>query len=153
MRFLEKLLIVFLVAAPALYSQSLSPLVAEGGRGKFHGQFTVSNPEVVDMVTTVQAESFDWSKDGAVARPLDSNVVVNLSESSAKIGPKQSHTFYFDATCNAPRCSLAFLTSSSFGHTKSGMAIRVILPFSVYLCPAEGAKGCRARIRQAAGLQ
>ena len=151
MRFLEKVLIVFLVAAPALCAQSLSPLTAEGGRGKFHGQFTVGNPEVVDMVTVVQPVSFDWTPGGAVARPLDNSVVVNLSESSAKIGPKQQHTFYFDAVCNAPRCSLVFLTSSSFGHTKSGMAIHVVLPFTLYLCPQEGAKGCRERIRQAGG--
>jgi hypothetical protein len=146
-------LILVAVAAPALCAQSLSPLTAEGGKGKMHGQFTVSNPEVVDMTTTVSPVSFDWTPGGAVARPLDSSAVVNISESSAKIGPKQSHTFYFDATCNAPRCSLVFLTSSSFGHTRSGMAIKVVLPFSVYLCPADGAKGCREKIKQAAGLQ
>jgi hypothetical protein len=105
------------------------------------------------MVTTVQPALFEWTKDGAATRPLDTSVVVNLNESSAKMGPKQSHTFYFDATCNAARCSLVFLTSSSFGHAKSGMAVKVILPFSVYLCPAEGAKGCRQRIRAAGGAQ
>jgi hypothetical protein len=134
-------------------AQSLSPLSGEGGKGHLKGSFTISNPEVIPMVTTVETRSASWAKDGSISyRPVDQDVTVHIAETSARIGPRQSHTFYYDIECRNPdACLIAFLPGSTFGKATSGMQVKVILPHTVYVCQ-QGAKGCRQHIRQAAGL-
>jgi len=141
--------------AGALSAQSLSPLSGEGGKGRLKGQFTMTNPEIVPMTTTVDIRSASWNRDGSITyRPVDSDVQVHIAETSARIGPRQSHVFYYDVECrNADSCLIAFLPGSTFGKAKNGMQVRVILPHTVYVCQQGGAKGCRERIKSAAGLK
>ena len=105
------------------------------------------------MITTVDIRSASFAKDGSVAyRPLDADVTVQIAESSAKIGPRQSHIFYYSVECRNPHaCVVVFLPSSTFGRATGGMQIRVVLPHSVYLCAAS-AHNCRATVRSEAGI-
>ena len=146
--------LIGLGCAALVGAQSLSPVTAEGGKGKLKGQFTVSNPEVIKMVTTVSARSATFSSDGSVSyRQLDPDVTVQLQESSALIGPRQSHTFYFTAECRNPKsCIVIFLPSSSFGRAANGMQVKVVLPFTTYIC-MDGARDCRKRLRAEAGIK
>jgi hypothetical protein len=144
-------LLGFAVAASA---QSLSPLTGEGGHGRLKGSFTISNPEVIPMTTTVDVRSVSFAPDGtATYSKLDpAAIVVHITDTSAKIGPRQSHVFYYDVECKSfTSCTVAFLPGSVFGRATSGMQVKVVLPHVVYLCQ-QGAKDCRVNIRRAAGI-
>jgi len=137
-------------------SQSVTPIIAEGGRGKAHGEFTVRNDGVVPMVVTVQVVTFRLTPEGkSIYLPLEPNSVVKLSETSAKVGARQTHAFGYFLECQGTNpCLIAFLPRMVTGlHTKEGMQVGIIVPHYAYICPSqEKAKGCRARVRLAAGI-
>lgn len=144
-------LLGFAIAASA---QQVGPLIAEGGKGKAKGEFVVTNNSVVPMFTTVEAHSFVLTPEGkAVFLPLDRNVIVKLAETSAKVGPRQTHTFAYEIQCLSDKpCLVAMLPRMVTGaRTSEGLQIGIIIPHSIYLCPDKG-KGCRARVRLAAGI-
>jgi hypothetical protein len=145
-------LIGFGLAASA---QTVGPLVAEGGKGRARGEFTVRNDGVLPMATTVEAHSFRLTPaGGAIFLPLDTNnVQVKLNETSVKVGPRQSHTFTYEVQClSQSPCLVAMLPRMITGlHTTEGMQIGIIIPHAIYLCP-DKAKGCRSRVRAAAGI-
>jgi hypothetical protein len=144
------LLLTFVMAS---HAQTVGPLVAEGGKGRAKGEFTVTNNGVQPMLTVVEAHSFKLtSKGGAIYLPLDErNVVVKLNETSAKIGPRQNHTFSYQVECLQTPCLVALLPRMITGlHTAEGMQVGIIIPHSIYLC--DKAKGCRASVRLAAGI-
>src|SRR5260370_317449 len=71
-------LLLFAVTASA---QTVSPIIAEGGKGKAKGEFTVTNNGVVSMVVTVQAMTFRLTPEAkAIYLPLDAGVAVKLTE-------------------------------------------------------------------------
>lgn len=146
-------ILIELLALVGASAQSLSPIIGEGGKGKLKGSFQIGNTEVIPMVTTVDVRSATFAKDGSVTyRALDEDVTVQLKETSAKIGPRQSHVFYYSVECRNPHaCVVIFLPSSTFGRAANGMQVRVVLPHSVYLC-SDSARGCRARVRSEAGI-
>lgn len=148
------LAVLFSFFAVAAHAQSISPINAEAGRGKVRGSFTVGNPEIVGMTTTVSVRSASFNADGSVAyRPLDSDVTVDIAETSAKIGPRQQHVFYFTAECRNPKsCVVIFLPSSTYGRAVNGMQIRIVLPFTTYIC-SDTAHDCRKRIRTESGIR
>ncbi len=145
-----------LLFAAAASAQTVSPIIAEGGKGKAKGGFTVTNNGVVPMVVTVQAMTFHLMPEGkAIYLPLESDVAVKLTETSAKIGARQNHVFAYEVQCLSQQpCLIAFLPRMVTGlHTTEGIQLGLIIPHSVYLCPSqEKAKGCRTRVRIAAGI-
>jgi hypothetical protein len=158
MKFLKWFLFVLLylgLVAYAATAQSVSPLVAEGGRGKAHGEFTVRNDGVQPLVVTIQYMSFKLTPEGkTIFYQLENTVGIQMNETSAKVGARQSHTFGYLIECHSDKpCLVAFLPRMvALQHTSAGMQVGVIIPHSVYLC-ADKAKDCRARVRKAAGIQ
>lgn len=143
-------LLGFAIAASA---QTVGPLIAEGGRGKAKGEFTVTNNGVTPLITTVEAVSFRLTAEGkSVYGPLDATkVTVKLAESSAKIGARQNHVFAYEVQCFQTPCTVALLPRMVTGvRTAEGLQLGIIIPHSVYLC--DKAKGCRASVRKAAGI-
>ena len=145
-----------LLFAATASAQTVSPIIAEGGRGKAHGEFTVKNDGVVPMVVTIQAVGFRLTSEGkSVYVPLESTSVAKLSETSAKIGARQTRSFGYEVQCLGDKpCLIAFLPRMVTGlHTKEGMQVGIIVPHYAYICPnQEKAKGCRERVRLAAGI-
>lgn len=135
-------------------AQQVGPLVAEGGKGRARGEFTVTNLNVQPLVTTVEAVSFTLTPEGkSVFLPLDPQAIVKLTEASAKIGAKQTHTFAYEVECRSSQpCLIALLPRMVTGvRTAEGLQLGIIVPHSIYLC-GDKAKGCRARVRVAAGI-
>jgi len=144
-------LLGFAIAASA---QQISPLIAEGGKGKARGEFTVTNNGVQPMITTVEAQSFMLTAEGkSVFLPLDQNVYVKIDQSSFKVGPRQTHIVSYEVQCLKEQpCLVALLPRMVTGiHTAEGIQIGIVIPHSVYLC-TDRAKGCRAKARLAAGI-
>jgi hypothetical protein len=142
---------LILIFAETASAQTMSPLVSECGH-HCTGQFTVTNNGLQAMAIVVEALSFkiDPATGRSVFRPLDSGVQFRLSETSARVGAKSPHIFFYDLTCNSAPCPVAFVASMITGHTTEGLAIRTNLWTSVYAC--EKAKGCRDSVRKASGL-
>lgn len=139
--------------AIAATAQTVGPLVAEGGRGKAKGEFTVTNNGVTPLITTVEAVSFRLTAEGrSVYGPLDATkVTVKLLEASAKIGARQNHVFAYEVQCLQTPCTVALLPRMVTGpRTAEGLQLGIIIPHSVYLC--DKAKGCRASVRKLAGI-
>jgi hypothetical protein len=149
---LAALEIIGLIFAGLAFGQTVSPIIAEGGKGKARGEFVVTNNGVVPMVTTVEASLFRLTPEGkSVYVPLDGTVQVKLAETSAKVGPRQTHAFSYEVQCFQTPCLVAFLPRMVTGlHTSEGIQVGIIIPHSVYLC--DKAKGCRAQARKLAGI-
>jgi hypothetical protein len=139
----------------AASAQSVSPLVAEGGKGKARGEFTVTNNGVQPLIVTVQPMSFKLRPGGtSLYYFLENTVGLKMNETSARIGAKQTHTFGYVIECHSEQpCLVAFLPRMvALQKTTTGFQVGVVIPHSVYLCP-DKAKDCRARVRKAAGIQ
>jgi hypothetical protein len=79
--------------------------------------------------------------------------IVKITDTSAKVGARQSHSFGYEVQCMSDKpCLIAFLPRMVTGlHTTEGIQIGLVIPSVVYLCPDKG-KGCRQRVRLAAGI-
>lgn len=139
---------LLLLDAICACGQSVSPLAAEAKAAKAtKGEFTVRNVGVVPITVVVEPKSFTIDQNGQTAfRPLDSGVDVKLDAMSAKVGAQQYRTFTYTVSCSQYPCAIAFYSGFSQGHTSEGIAIKVWIPSTLYICPATS-KGCRDRVR------
>ena len=140
-------------ASSAASAQTVSPILNECGK-KCSGTFTIQSNVLIPMAVTVEPYSFSLDKAGKHLRPLDSTTHVKLSETSARLGPKETHEFSYKIICDSLPCSVAFLSGMIVGHTQVSqdnpvLAIRLILDHSVYACARQ--KNCRKSIIAASG--
>jgi hypothetical protein len=97
------------------------------------------------MVAIISAYSFTVVDRRPQLRKLDEGVNVQLSEQSAKIRPKDSHSFDYKITCLKLPCSVAIYATMSTGKPNSeGIVLKLALPHMVYICEKE--KDCRKTI-------
>jgi hypothetical protein len=148
-------ILILIFSASAARSQTISPLVTECGK-KCVGSFTVQNNAVIPMVTTVEAYSFGLDSKGQHFRSLDSTAHVTLSETSARLGPKEIREFNYKIRCDALPCEVGILASMVVGHTQAqdgspGIQVRLALEHCVYVC--DKSKNCRRSLLDEAGLQ
>lgn len=148
---MKKLLVIFLLAAPAL-AQTISPVINECGK-KCSGAFTFRNNGLEPMMVTVEPASFsiDAATGHSIYRPLDSTVEVLMNEMSARVGPREEHQFDYSIQCSVYPCMVVLRTIASGGHTDAGVQLRFQLPEVIYQC--NKAKNCRANTRKALGLK
>jgi hypothetical protein len=152
MRIIQWLLLVISALFITVYAacgQSVSPLAAEAKAAKAtKGEFTVRNVGVQPITVVIEPKSFTIDKDGNTAfRPLDPGVDVKLDAMSAKVGAQQFRTFGYTVSCAQYPCAIAFYSGFGAGHTDSGIAVKIWLPTTLYICSASG-KGCRERVRK-----
>jgi hypothetical protein len=146
-----KTIIAILILAVGAAAQTLSPIRVECGK-RCSGQFTVTNGSIEPMTVVVQPFSAAVTPEGkAKLRPLDAGVDVRMPEMSARIGPHDDHTFDYTLKCATLPCMTQLLVSMTAGHTVSGMAIRVLIPETIYAC--EKSKDCRKKTFLAAGVK
>lgn len=147
MRFIKWFAVLFLFAHIAS-AQTITPLISEAKAGKStKGQFDVINNGIVPLFVTVEPMSFSPNKSGGSATlKLDPGIQVKLDSMSAKLGAKMRRTFYWEAKCVSYPCFFAIFAGFSGLHNAEGMAVKLQLPTTVWICP-EGAKNCRQRIR------
>jgi hypothetical protein len=141
-------LLGFMVAASA---QSVSPIIAEGGKGKGRGYFTARNESLDNEVVTVVARSFSTDTNGKpIFRALDPDVNLKLSSYSARLGPKQTHIFDYDITCSK-NCAVAFDVMFMGKPITEGLQVALHIPTAAYVCTDKG-KDCRKRMRKEWGV-
>jgi hypothetical protein len=149
--FLALLLALIGLLAWSANAQTISPLMGECGGKKCTGQFTVTNNGIVPLAVSIDAHAVTFTAAGEpILHPLDSTTHVKLSETSARVAPRQGHDFSYTIQCDALPCVIGFAAGMSAGHTDNGMAVRLVLETAVYIC--EKSKGCRASIRKSYGL-
>jgi hypothetical protein len=139
-------LILFVVVASA--QTSVSPLIVEGKGPRVKGEFSITNQGLLPAVVTLSPVGFMVSpQDETTFHELEPTTHITLSESSAKIGPRQSRVFAYDITCDKLPCWLTVYTSAVIGKTPSGVQVKTWIPHTVYICDKKE-KHCRASVRR-----
>lgn len=141
--YLALTMVILAVLASLSHAQTISPVWNEC-KVKCSGEFSVINNSVQPMTVTIEPHMFAFGADGkATMTPIDPAVVeVKLAETSARLSPQETHAFEYRVKCLKTPCMVTFLSGMVIGHTKEGMAVRLVLNSSLYVCDRE--KGCRA---------
>lgn len=152
---MKRIAILILSVAGVAGAQTISPVTAECGR-KCSGSFTIQSNALVPMVVTVEPYSFALDGNGKHFRPLDWTTRVQLSQTSARLGPKETHEFSYRIRCDLLPCEVSFLAGMVVGHTRGDrdhpvMQVRLILDHAVYVC--EKARNCRKSVLDGSGYK
>lgn len=147
-------LLILCAVAISGNAQTVSPLVVECSL-KCRGQFTVDNHTLVPFTVLIDPQTFTLKENvqdpTPVYKALDLNVVgVKVSDIAARIPPKGRHTFVYNLTCAKEPCLVTFWSGMIVGHTTQGVAVKVNLAHTVYMCTKQ--KGCRAQVFKQAGI-
>jgi hypothetical protein len=142
--------IIFVLASLPTFAQTISPVVVECSK-KCNGTFTVTNNSLQSLAVIIEPQMFGFDTQHKLEfTPVGATAKVELKETSAKLGPKESHDFDYKLRCVTFPCMVDFQASMIMGHTAEGLAIRVVLPHMVYSC--DKAANCRTRVLKAAGM-
>ncbi len=129
--------VVMLFAVAGASSQTISPLIVEGTvkpGETAQGSFSVQNDGVIPLNVTLEMKSFSVDRNGSpIFRSLDPSIHVKLSEMSGRVGPKASREFSYKIKCDLLPCNLSIYASMVVGHTDQGVAVRVLLPHTIYI--------------------
>ncbi len=143
------LVVLFVVLVAAALSQQISPVAQEAKGPHARGEITVTNQGVTPLAVVMEPASLS-SKNGKPAWLPLHGVALKLSEQSARLGPRQTRTISYDATCAQLPCAFTVFARFVQGHTAQGVAVAVHIPSTVYLC--ERKKGCRESVLRGLGL-
>jgi hypothetical protein len=143
-------IVILILGASVCHAQTVSPITAEYGR-KANGEFQITNNTVQPMVVSLEAYSFSLDSKGQHFRKLDGTTHLVLSETSARLSPKEVHSFNYRITCDVLPCYTTILSGMIVGKTQDGIQVRLILPHSVYTCQKKASK-CREQALKEAGL-
>lgn len=149
---LRALCLCFLMACSSVASaQTIRPLLSEYER-KADGSFDLVNDSFAAVTVILEARSFTVDEEGEIRyRPLDPGIHLELSEMSFRIPPKQTRTVYYKATADHKP---AWFVIYSFirglpVRTRSGMAVQLSLPHTVYVLPKKSASREDLKVRRA----
>jgi hypothetical protein len=135
---------IILLAATAGSAQvTISPLNAEFGK-KAKGEFSLTNGAFSPLAVTFELASVDIHDGKFGLTDLQPTTHIKLSEYSARIPAKQTHTVGYSITCDAYPCGVVILSTIVTGHTDEGLAVATRLGTVVYVCSS--AKHCRDSI-------
>ena len=104
-----RLMILFLVFVGCAGAQTIAPVTVEG-KNPLKGQFTATNNQLKEILVTVSPYSVEVQNSKVIYKPLGfGQAGVKLSESSFRLGPKQSRVILYQVTCS--RCAIALFTT------------------------------------------
>lgn len=126
-------IITLFLFSSCLYAQTVQPLIVEY-KQTADGMFTVTNNTLKPMAVVLEPRSFRVLPDGtAQFRPLDSAIHLELSTMSIRLAPKQSYTIFYKAHADkTPAWFTIYASFSALTHG-SGLALKIMLPHTVYL--------------------
>lgn len=145
------LLIAILFCSTAAYSQTISPVISEAKGPRVRGEFSVTNNSIVPLAVYIEPQNLIANSGKLLALHLDPGTNILLTDSSIKLGPRQSWTVGYQITCTAMPCVVNFGTTFSGLHSQ-GLAVALHLGSVVYVC-SDKSKGCRERIRVGWGVK
>ena len=143
---------IFLLFASAAHAQTIAPPTAElsAKPGKsVRNSFQVQNDALQPVAFVIESYSVTFDSPGPHYHALDPGMVVETSQSSGRLSPKEIHRIDYKISCLALPCAVAIKTGMVTGHTKDGLQVRTILNHFVYLALS---KHPRQDILMAAGL-
>jgi hypothetical protein len=147
-RTLAAVIFILCLFPHGLSAQTVSPVIVElsaKGTKSFSGSFSVNNPGVTPITAVVESpQSMIFANGKPTLKPLDVGTTVELSQQSAKVGAKQSATFWYSLKCAAKPCAVMLFTTISGPHAASGMSVAIHLPHVIYGC--EKQKNCRKSV-------
>jgi hypothetical protein len=146
---------ILMIAATAASAQTLSPIVQEiGGKKTVSGSYQLSNDTLRPLFVTIEEFSTSYDAQGQHFHPINPADHLELSETSVRLSPKETHEVSFKVKCEVLPCTFALINGMMVGHTQGDdkhpqLAIRLLLPEIVYVCPKQS--GCRQSVLTAAG--
>ena len=152
---MKRIAALVLLFASAASAQTVFPVISEYGK-KANGSFQLENNTLLPLAVTIEAYNFSVDKTGKHMRKLDSTTHIQLSETSMRMGPKETREISYRLKCDVLPCEVSILSGMVVGHTQGDkdhpvMQVRLILDHTIYLCAK--AKGCRSGIISASGYQ
>lgn len=147
-RALAAVIFIWCLLPHGLSAQTVSPVIVElsaKGSKSFSGSFSVNNPGVTPITAVVEApRSMIFANGKPTLKPLGPGVTLDLSQQSAKVGAKQSATFWYTLKCATKPCAVTVFTTISGPHAANGMSVAIHLPHVIYGC--EKQKNCRKSV-------
>ena len=152
-KFLMATIILAAMGGTAQAQTTVSPNIVEARAGskKAKGEIVVQNEGILPTADTLEVHGFTVSPDGTTSlAPLASTVSVDLSETSFRLGAKQSRSVDYTVDCHDHLpCWGLVLVFSSTGKTSDGLLIRNGTPQVFYICkPEVKTNNCRSSVRQ-----
>lgn len=116
-----------------LRAQTVVPLIAEYTT-KADGRFEVRNDTATPMAVVLDTRSFSVSSEGrGIYRPLDKSIALRLSATSMRLAPGESTNVFYKAKATQLPAWFQIQTAFTPLQRSKGIALRVVLPHTVYL--------------------
>lgn len=116
-------------------AQTVSPVIVEY-KVKAEGRFALTNNTLTPMAVVLEPKSFRITPDGdGVYRPLDSDIHLQLSTMSFRLDPGQTYYVFYKAKADKLPAWFTIYSVFSSLHHKSGLNVRILLPYTVYIYP------------------
>ena len=124
----------WLLSAPGLTAQSVSPPIAEY-QERARSSFQLQKASIFPITVVLEVRGFTITDGGDVADvPLDtSRIRVKLSEMSFRLPPRGTHTVFYEASSDSLPTWFNILSTMSGARTSNGLNVRILLPHVVYL--------------------
>jgi len=151
MRYLATLLMFFGLSIPAFAQFTESPVTAECGK-KCSGVLTLVNQGTTPLTFEVEhvQTTFVKGNDHPTYSVVEDGTSVKVNPTSGRLGPHEAIEIDYSVRCKELPCQITLLSGAMSGHTKEGLAVKMVLPFTIYSC--EKQKGCRTAALTAAGF-
>ncbi len=129
--------VALLLCAASAAAQTVSPVIVEY-REKARGSFQVFNDSFVPLTVVLEPRSFSVDTLGQPTfRPLDSEIRVELSETSFRVGPQQTYNIFYKAQSSRLPAWFTIYATITGAQTPTGIKLVIELPHTVYLLTKE----------------
>jgi hypothetical protein len=123
----------FSFLAPLAPAQTVSPVIVEYA-DKADGRFQIYNDADIPLTVVLEPHSFSVDSAGkADFRKLDSGLHVQLSTTSFRLGPKETHYVFYKATSETYPNWFCIYATVTGPVSPSGLKLAIELPHTVYL--------------------
>src|ERR1700730_12226965 len=129
--FLAVVCLLFL--APLAPAQTVSPVIVEFA-DKADGRYQIYNDGDIPITVVVEPHSFTVDSTGkATFRKLDPGLHVQLSTTSFRLAPKETHYVFYKATTETYPNWFCIYSTISGPVTPTGLKLAIELPHTVYI--------------------
>ena len=133
MRIIRRAVLGLLFFASASHAQTISPVIVEYAE-KARGSFEVRNDSFTPLTVVLEPRSFSVNGDGKpLYRALDTEIRVELSAKSFRIGPQQTYTVFYKAHAERLPAWFTIYATITGPVTPTGIKLVIELPHTVYL--------------------
>jgi hypothetical protein len=119
--------------APLVPAQTISPVIVEYA-DKADGRFQIHNDADIPLTVVLEPHSFTVDSMGKAAfRKLDAGLHVQLSTTSFRLAPKETHYVFYKATSETYPNWFCIYATVSGPVSPTGLKLAIELPHTVYL--------------------